>query len=129
MVAWQQAVWRASGFVPTVADMAARIDGLRATHEWLVLEREIRSSDLRTGSRWSALATFQRSAETGFYVDSAHQRAAADASFTRRLANGAIGSLSRASRNPMSPATAFSVRSGFRLVSPRGMKESWHDVA
>jgi hypothetical protein len=51
MVAWQQAVWRASGFVPTVADMAARIDGLRATHEWLVLEREIRSSDLRTGSR------------------------------------------------------------------------------
>jgi L-amino acid N-acyltransferase YncA len=26
--------------VPTVADMAARIDGLRATHEWLVLERD-----------------------------------------------------------------------------------------
>src|ERR1700730_1121597 len=26
--------------IPTVADMAARIDGLRATHEWLVLERD-----------------------------------------------------------------------------------------
>jgi hypothetical protein len=26
--------------VPAVADMAARIDGLRATHEWLVLERD-----------------------------------------------------------------------------------------
>ena len=26
--------------VPTVAEMAARIDGLRATHEWLVLERD-----------------------------------------------------------------------------------------
>jgi L-amino acid N-acyltransferase YncA len=26
--------------VPTVADMAARTDGLRATHEWLVLERD-----------------------------------------------------------------------------------------
>ena len=26
--------------VPTVGEMAARIDGLRATHEWLVLERD-----------------------------------------------------------------------------------------
>jgi hypothetical protein len=26
--------------VPAVADMAARIDGLRATHEWLILERD-----------------------------------------------------------------------------------------
>jgi phosphinothricin acetyltransferase len=26
--------------VPTVDEMAARIDGLRSTHEWLVLERD-----------------------------------------------------------------------------------------
>jgi L-amino acid N-acyltransferase YncA len=36
--------------VPTVGEMAARIDGLRATHEWLVLERDDRSSASRTGS-------------------------------------------------------------------------------
>jgi L-amino acid N-acyltransferase YncA len=36
--------------VPTVAEMAARIGGIRATHEWLVLERVTRSSGLLMGN-------------------------------------------------------------------------------
>jgi hypothetical protein len=31
--------------------MAARIDGLRVTHEWLALERDDQIVGLRTGSR------------------------------------------------------------------------------
>ena len=37
--------------VPTVAEMAARTGGLRATHEWLVLERDGRIIGLRMASR------------------------------------------------------------------------------
>jgi hypothetical protein len=45
--------------VPTVAEMAARIDGLRATHEWLVLERDDQSIGFACGQPLKRLATFQ----------------------------------------------------------------------
>jgi L-amino acid N-acyltransferase YncA len=61
--------------VPTVADMAAHIDGLRATHEWLVLERDDQIIGFAYGQPLKRLATFQWSAETGIYVDVDHHRA------------------------------------------------------
>ena len=61
--------------VPTVGEMAARIGGLRATHEWLVLERGDQIVGLAYGQPLKSLAAFQWSAETGIYVDVHHHRA------------------------------------------------------
>ena len=54
--------------VPTVDEMATRIAGLRATHEWLVLEREDQIIGFAYGQPLKRLATFQWSAETGIYM-------------------------------------------------------------
>jgi L-amino acid N-acyltransferase YncA len=61
--------------VPTADEMAARIDGLRATHEWLVLERDDQIIGFAYGQPLKRLAAFQWSAETGIYVDVHHHRA------------------------------------------------------
>jgi L-amino acid N-acyltransferase YncA len=60
--------------VPTVDEMATRIAGLRATHEWLVLEREDRIVGFAYGQPLKRLATFQWSAETGIYMHVGHHR-------------------------------------------------------
>jgi len=46
--------------VPVVAEMAARIDGLRATHEWLVLERDAQIIGFAYGHPLKRLANFQK---------------------------------------------------------------------
>jgi hypothetical protein len=51
--------------VPTVDEMAARIDGLRSTHEWLVLERDDQIIGFAYGQPLKRLAAFQRATETG----------------------------------------------------------------
>ena len=63
--------------VPTIGEMAARIDGLRATHEWLVLERDDQIIGFAYGQPLKRVPAFQWSAETGIYVDVAHHRAGA----------------------------------------------------
>ncbi len=54
--------------VPTVDEMASRIAGLRATHEWLVLERADRIVGFAYGQPLKRLATFQWTTETGIYL-------------------------------------------------------------
>jgi hypothetical protein len=44
--------------------MAARIDGLRATHEWLVLEQDDQVVGFAYGQPLKRLVAFQWSAET-----------------------------------------------------------------
>ena len=60
--------------VPPVDEMAARITGLRATHEWLVLEREDQIVGFAYGQPLKRLASFQWSTETGIYMRADHQR-------------------------------------------------------
>ncbi len=59
---------------PSVAEMASRIAGLRATHEWLVLQRGDQIAGFAYGQPLKRLATLQWSVETGIYVDIGHQR-------------------------------------------------------
>lgn len=51
--------------VPTVDEMAARIDGLRATHDWLVLEQDDQIIGFAYGQPLKRLAAFQWATETG----------------------------------------------------------------
>jgi L-amino acid N-acyltransferase YncA len=51
--------------VPTFGEMAARIDGLRATQEWLVLERDDQIIGFAYGQPLKRLAAFQWATETG----------------------------------------------------------------
>jgi L-amino acid N-acyltransferase YncA len=103
--------------VPTVADMAARIDGLRATHEWLVLERDDQSIGFACGQPLKRLATFQWSAETGIYVDVDHHRAGGG----RELYTQLLRRLTERGCNPTSPATHF--------IDPSGSGTLAHTVA
>jgi hypothetical protein len=51
--------------VPTFGEIAARIDGLRATQEWLVLERDDQIIGFAYGQPLKRLAAFQWATETG----------------------------------------------------------------
>jgi phosphinothricin acetyltransferase len=77
--------------VPTVGETAARVCGLRATHEWLVLERDAQIIGLAYGQPLKRLAAFQWSAETGICVDVHHHRAGRElyTQLLRRLAERA----------------------------------------
>jgi L-amino acid N-acyltransferase YncA len=77
--------------VPTVAEMAARTGGLRATHEWLVLERDDRIIGFAYGQPLKRLAAVQWSAETGIDVDVDVTAPAQDASSTRNCCGGSDG--------------------------------------
>ena len=62
--------------VPTVAEMAARITGLRATHEWLVLECDEKVIGFAYGQPLKQrLASLQWCTETGIYVAADNHRA------------------------------------------------------
>ena len=61
--------------VPTVDEMAARIAGLRASHEWLVLERDDEIVGFAYAQPLKRLAALRWSAETGIYVDADNHRA------------------------------------------------------
>jgi L-amino acid N-acyltransferase YncA len=55
--------------IPTVADMTARSHGLRATHEWLVLERADEIVGFAHGQPLNRLAALSCTAEAGASVD------------------------------------------------------------
>ena len=61
--------------VPTVDEMAARIAGLRASHEWLVLERDDEIVGFAYAQPLKRLAALRWSAETGICADTDNHRA------------------------------------------------------
>ena len=123
--------------VPTVDDMAARIDGLRATHEWLVLERDHEIVGFAYGQPLKRLATFQWSIETGIYVDVGHHRAGGGrelyADLLRRLTERGYRQAFAGITQPNAASNAFHRSFGFQDVGLHRRAAwkhgRWHDVA
>jgi L-amino acid N-acyltransferase YncA len=123
--------------VPTVAEMAARIAGLRDTHEWLVLERDDRIIGFAYGQPLKRLATFQWSAETGIYVDVDHHRGGGGRKLytqvLRRLRERGYRQAFAGITQPNEASNAFHRSFGFRDIGlyrrVEWKHDSWHDVA
>ncbi len=123
--------------VPTVGEMAARIGGLRATHEWLVLARDNQIIGFAYGQPLKRLAAFQWSAETGIYVDIAHHRAGAGrelyTQLLRRLTERGYRHAFAGITQPNEASNGFHRSFGFQdagLYRRVAWKhDSWHDVA
>jgi L-amino acid N-acyltransferase YncA len=117
--------------------MAARIDGLRATHEWLVLERDAEMIGFAYGQPLKRLATFQWLAQTGICVDANHHRAGAGrdlyTQLLRRLAERGYRQVFVGITQPNEASNCFHRSFGFtdaglyRRVAWK--HNSWHDVA
>jgi L-amino acid N-acyltransferase YncA len=60
--------------VPSVDEMAARIDSAREAHEWLVLQRDDQIIGFAYAHALRRLPSHQWSAETGIYVSAGHHR-------------------------------------------------------
>ena len=71
--------------VPAVTEMAARITGLRDTHEWLVLQGDDRVIGFAYAQPLKRLPALQWAAETGIYVDADHHRAGGGATLYTEL--------------------------------------------
>ena len=105
--------------VPTVDEMASRIDGLRATHEWLVLERGDQIVGFAYGQPLKRLASFRWSAETGIYIDVAHHRTGGGRDLYTRLRTALLEScLARVDGSRLSPEIVAGVAGGDRGVLP-----------
>jgi L-amino acid N-acyltransferase YncA len=123
--------------VPTVDEMAARIDGLRATHEWLVVERDDEVIGFAYGQPLKRLATFQWSVETGIYVDVDHHRAGGGrelyTQLLRRLTERGYRQALAGITQPNEASNGFHRSFGFQdagLYRRVAWKhDSWHDVA
>jgi GNAT superfamily N-acetyltransferase len=109
--------------------MAARIDGLRSTHEWLVLERDDQIIGFACGQPLKRLAAFRWSPETGIYVDVDHDRAGAGrelfSQLLRRLTERgyrqAFAGITQTQRGQQQFPSILRVP-GRRLVPTRGME-------
>jgi L-amino acid N-acyltransferase YncA len=123
--------------VPTVGEMAARIGGLRATHEWLVLERDEQIIGFAYGQPLKRLATFQWSAETGIYVAVGHHRAGGGrelyTQLLRRLTERGYRQAFAGITQPNEASNSFHRSFGFQdagLYRRAAWKhDCWHDVA
>jgi L-amino acid N-acyltransferase YncA len=123
--------------VPTADEMAARIGGLRATHDWLVLERDDQIIGFAYGQPLKRLAAFQWSAETGIYVDVHHHRAGGGrelyTQLLRRLTERGYRQAFAGITQPNEASNGFHRSFGFqdagfyRRVAWK--HDSWHDVA
>jgi L-amino acid N-acyltransferase YncA len=122
--------------VPTVDVMAARIAGLRATHEWLVLERDDQIIGMAYGQPLKRLPTFQWSAETGVYVDVDHHRAGGGrqlyTQLLRRLAERGYRQVFAAITQPNEASNGFHRSFGFQHIGlfrrVEWKHDRWHDV-
>ena len=96
--------------VPTTDEMAARIEGLRATHAWLVLERDDQIIGFAYGQPLKRLAASNGRLRRVSMSTSAITAPAEDANSIPTCCAGspsaATGRPSPASLNPMRPATA-----------------------
>ena len=123
--------------VPTVGEMAARIAGLRDTHDWLVLERDDRIIGFAYGQPLKRPATFQWSTETGIYVDIDHHRAGGGrklyTQLLRRLRERGYRRAFAGITQPNEASNGFHRSFGFRDVglyrAVEWKHDSWHDVA
>ncbi len=123
--------------VPTVGEMAARIGGLRATHEWLVLERDDQIVGFAYGQPLKRLVALQWSAETGIYVHDHHHRAGGGrelyTQLLQRLAGRGYRQVFAGITQPNEASNGFHRSFGFReagLYRRVAWKhDSWHDVA
>ena len=123
--------------VPTADEMAARIGGLRATHDWLVLERDDQIIGFAYGQPLKRLAAFQWSAETGIYVDVHHRRAGGGrelyTQLLRRLTERGYRQAFAGITQPNEASNGFHRSFGFQdagLYRRVAWKhDSWHDVA
>jgi L-amino acid N-acyltransferase YncA len=123
--------------VPTADEMAARIGGLRATHDWLVLERDDQIIGFAYGQPLKRLAAFQWSAETGIYVDVHHHRAGGGrelyTQLLRRLTERGYRQAFAGITQPNEASNGFHRSFGFKdagLYRRVAWKhDSWHDVA
>ncbi len=105
--------------VPTTDEMAARIEGLCATHAWLVLERDDQIIGFAYGQPLKRLATFRWSTETGIYVDAGHHRAGGGRELytrlLRRLTERGYRQAFAGITQPNEASTAFTDPSGSRM--------------
>ena len=123
--------------VPTADEMAARIGGLRATHDWLVLERDDQIIGFAYGQPLKRLAAFQWSAETGIYVDVHHHRAGGGrelyTQLLRRLTERGYRQAFAGITQPNEASNGFHRSFGFRDAGfyrrVAWKHDSWHDVA
>jgi L-amino acid N-acyltransferase YncA len=123
--------------VPTVDEMASRIAGLRATHEWLVLERGDQIVGFAYGQPLKRLASFQWSAETGIYVDVDHHRCGGGRELytrlLRRLTERGYRHALAGITQPNEASNGFHRSFGFQDAGLYRRVEwkldSWHDVA
>jgi L-amino acid N-acyltransferase YncA len=123
--------------VPPVDEMASRIAGLRATHEWLVLERGDQIVGFAYGQPLKRLATFQWSTETGIYVDVGHQRAGGGrelyTQLLRRLTERGYRQAFAGITQPNEASNGFHRSFGFQDAGlyrrAEWKHDRWHDVA
>ena len=123
--------------VPTADEMAARIGGLRATHDWLVLERDDQIIGFAYGQPLKRLAAFQWSAETGIYVDVHHHRAGGGrqlyTQLLRRLTERGYRQAFAGITQPNEASNGFHRSFGFQDAGvyrrAAWKHDSWHDVA
>ena len=122
--------------VPTIDEMASRIAGLRATHEWLVLQRGDQIVGFAYGQPLKRLATFQWSTETGIYVDVDHQRTGGGGELytrlLRRLTERGYRQAFAGITQPNEASNGFHRSFGFqdvgRFRAAEWKHDSWHDV-
>ena len=123
--------------VPPVDEMAARITGLRATHEWLVLEREDQIVGFAYGQPLKRLASFQWSTETGIYMRADHQRTGGGRELytrlLRRLTERGYRRAFAGITQPNEASNGFHRSFGFQDVGlyrrVEWKHDGWHDVA
>jgi L-amino acid N-acyltransferase YncA len=123
--------------VPTVDEMASRIAGLRAAHEWLVLERQDQIVGFAYGQPLKRLPTFQWTVETGIYLHVDHHRTGGGRELytrlLRRLTERGYRQAFAGITQPNEASNGFHRSFGFEDVGLYRRVEwklaSWHDVA
>ena len=123
--------------VPTADEMARRIAGLRATHEWLVLQRGDQIVGFAYGQPLKRLASFQWTAETGIYLHVDHHRTGGGrelySRLLHRLAERGYRQAFAGITQPNEGSNAFHRSFGFADVGlyrrVAWKHDDWHDVA
>jgi phosphinothricin acetyltransferase len=122
--------------VPTSAEMAARIELARSTHEWLVLEEDGVVIGYAYAHAFNPRPAYRWSTETSIYLAAAHHRTGGGrrlyAQLLQRLADRGYRRAFAGIAQPNEPSVKFHRSFGFEhagLYRRVGWKHgSWHDV-
>jgi L-amino acid N-acyltransferase YncA len=123
--------------VPSVDEMASRIDAAQKAHEWLVLEHDVEVIGFAYGHALNRLPSYTWSVETGIYVNGDHQREGCGRKlYTQVLSRLTERGYRRAFAGitqPNEASNAFHRSFGFRDAGlyrrVEWKHDSWHDVA